>query len=528
MTPRAYRFEDLEIDLDRREVRRGDAALELAGLSFDLFAYLLGQGTRVVGFDELIAQVWSPAVVGEETVTQRVKLLRQSLGDDGRRPRYVRSVRGKGYQLCASPQPRHAVAAVAAAESPAARPDHGHTRPWRWLPIAAVLLLLPGIWLLWHGPAPRAPSGEREEILQRARYYAGIGQKDDVERAIGFYRQLLDRDGADRDALVGLSLAYSTRVCLYNQAPEWADRAQALAETVLAAAPRDAAAEAALGYAHDCRGTMDAAIAHYERAVALDPAGRIDTAASLAYLYMIQGRLADALARNLDAERRAATRPRYLDIQIARNLELLGETTAAEQRYARSFRLYPDNVYSNAAWPRCLFLQGRLGEAEAALALAQQRSEHPELYLLQGELALLRGRPGTAAEAFAAAARLRPHAGLGQTLARRYAVPPPPRDGLDRRVAEITAASRRGGWPEDHLELAVLQLAREDHAAAIAALQAAVEDGWRDRAYLQTSALFQPLAGDPAFVRVLEDIAGRVRGEREAAAAAIAAATTPR
>ncbi|HVH36615.1 MAG TPA: hypothetical protein VM847_21170, partial [Tahibacter sp.] len=117
--------------------------------------------------------------------------------------------------------------------------------------------------------------------------------------------------------------------------------------------------------------------------------------------------------------------------------------------------------------------------------------------------------------------------GLAQTLARRYSAAPPPRDWLDRRVAEIPGSSR-SGWPEDHLELAVLQLAREDHAAAVAALQAAVEDGWRDRAYLQTSALFQPLAGDPAFVRVLEDIAGRVRREREAAAASIAAATASR
>lgn len=525
MTPRGYRFEDLEIDLDRREVRRGDATLELAGLSFDLFACLLAQGTRVVGFDELIAGVWAPAVVGEETVTQRVKLLRQSLGDDGRRPRYVRSVRGKGYQLCASPQPLDAIAAAAAAETPAVR--SGRSRLGYWLPAAAALLLLPGAWLFWRGPAPRAAAaGDREEILQRARYYAGIGQPDNVERAIGFYRQLLAVDGTDRDALVGLSFAYSTRVCLYNQAPEWADRAQTLAETALTASPRDAAAEAALGYAHDCRGAMDAAIAHYERAVALDPAGRVDTAASLAYLYMIQGRLADALARNLDAERRGATRPRFLDIQIARNLELLGEATAAEQRYARSFRLYPDNVFSNAAWPRCLFLQGRLGEAETALAEAQRRSEHPELYLLQGELALLRGRPEGAAEAFAAAARLRPHVGLAQTLADRYAAAAPSHDSLDRRIGEITAEGRRSGWPEDHLELAVLQLARDDRAAAVAALQAAVEDGWRDRAYLQTSALFQPLAGDPAFVRVLEDIADRVRREREAAAASIAAAAS--
>ena len=57
-------------------------------------------GVEVVEFDELIEAVWAPAVVGEETVTQRVKLLRQALGDDGRNPRYVRSIRGRGYQLC--------------------------------------------------------------------------------------------------------------------------------------------------------------------------------------------------------------------------------------------------------------------------------------------------------------------------------------------------------------------------------------------------------------------------------------------
>ncbi len=80
-------------------ISRAGQALDVSGLSFQLFAYLPGQGQRVVGFDELIQAVWAPAVVGEETVTQRVKLLRQALGDDARRPRYLRSVRGQGYQL---------------------------------------------------------------------------------------------------------------------------------------------------------------------------------------------------------------------------------------------------------------------------------------------------------------------------------------------------------------------------------------------------------------------------------------------
>lgn len=513
-----YRLDDLTIDLARRRVQRGAEALDLVGLTFDVFAYLLAQGDRVVGFDELIASVWAPAVVGEETVTQRIKLLRQALGDDGRNPRYVRSVRGRGYQLCAVPQLRDEPATAPA-------PVEASARNLRWPLLLTSLPLVVLGFLVWKREAVTPPS-ERDEQLQRARYYASIGQKDDIERAIALYEQMLARDANDRAAQTGLSFAYSTRVCLYNEAPVWAERAQVLAEGVLAVEPDNSLAQAALGYAFDCQGAMSAAIERYERAVALDPAARIDSAASLAYLYMVRGRLADALARNLDVERRATAPPRYLEIQIARNLELLGETAAAERRYARSFRLYPDNVYSNAAWPRCLFLQNRFGEAEAALAQAGQRSEHPELYRLQAELALLRGQREAAATAFAAAARLRPHASFSQTLAIVYAAAPPDPAWLARRAQELGSADLRGGWPESQLELALVQLARGDKSAAIAALQAAVEDGWRDRAYLQTSALFRPLAGEPAFAALLDDIAGRVTHDRDAARESIAVATS--
>jgi len=41
----------------------------------------------VVAVDELIEGVWKPALVNEETVTQRIKLMRQALGDDSRNPR---------------------------------------------------------------------------------------------------------------------------------------------------------------------------------------------------------------------------------------------------------------------------------------------------------------------------------------------------------------------------------------------------------------------------------------------------------
>ncbi|MGN6520481.1 MAG: winged helix-turn-helix domain-containing protein [Dokdonella sp.] len=500
-----HRLLDLEIDPATRSVKRAGGEVDVGGLSFDLLAFLLGCGTRVVTFDELIAAVWAPAVVNEETVTQRVKLLRQALGDDGRHPRYVRSVRGRGYQLCAPPQ---------------ALADEAPPRRWRPLIAGALAALTAGALVAAHAwrsaSSPAAPAHVQDERLQRARYYAGIGQDDNNERAIALYEEMLRDTPADVDARLGLAFAYGARVCLYNREPDWSERALALAQGVSAAQPGNSLAHAAAGYAHDCRGEIDAAIGEYERAVALDPQARVDSLASAANLYAAKGRLADALRADLQA-RGGATQPRFLDLQIARVLELLGFTAAAERRYERVFRLYPDNVFGNVDYPRCLFLQGRLAEAAAALEQAQQRPRHPDLALLEGELALLRGERAAAGEAFARAAALRPHAGRAALLAGLHSPTPADAAWIAVRADELRASLEGGGdWPDGWLDLAVLELARGAREQAFDALQRAADAGYRDRAYLQTSALFRPLAADPRFAATLDAIGRAVARERDA------------
>ncbi|HWU71465.1 MAG TPA: winged helix-turn-helix domain-containing protein, partial [Pseudoxanthomonas sp.] len=106
------RLLDLQIDRPAQRVSRDGDVLPIQGLSWRLFDVLLAHGNDVVDFDTLAAQVWAPAVVGEDAISQRVKLLRQALGDDSRRPRYIRSVRGRGYQLCAVPTIAPPAAAV--------------------------------------------------------------------------------------------------------------------------------------------------------------------------------------------------------------------------------------------------------------------------------------------------------------------------------------------------------------------------------------------------------------------------------
>ncbi len=502
-----YRLDDLRIDVARQRVLRDDGQLlDVSGLSFRLLHYLLTQGTRVVGFDALMANVWAPAIVNEETVTQRVRLLRQALGDDGRKARYLRSVRGQGYQLCSEPVADDAQAAAAATSGPArARTSWQRIA----LPLIAALLLVAGLaWWRWPSDAPVQPP-----LLQRADYYAGIGQRDNNERAIALYKQHLQQAPDDVQAQLGVARAQAARACLYNGTAEDAAQAQALAEAVIARQPQSAAAYGVLAYSHDCRGQIDAALAAYERAVQLDP-GADGSRASAAYLYARQGRLADALAANLAV--RHPQQVRFWELQVASNLDLLGYSTPAEARYRRSFQLYPDNVFSNIAWPNFLYEHGRPAEAQAALEEAHARgTEHAQLYLLAAELALQRGDAAAARTAAQRARTLRADASLPRTVAwLAGAEPAPAASLLLQDAASLHAGLAEGSDPLDGIDAALLANLAGDNKAAVAALQAAVSAGYRNAAYLQVSPLFAKLREDPDFAPLLQAIATAVAGER--------------
>jgi len=94
-----YELSDLVIDVARQRVTRAAAEIALPKLSFDLLLVLIRAAPAVVSNDDLMAQVWSGLVVNPETVSQRVKLLRDALGDDPRAPRYIAGLRGRGYRL---------------------------------------------------------------------------------------------------------------------------------------------------------------------------------------------------------------------------------------------------------------------------------------------------------------------------------------------------------------------------------------------------------------------------------------------
>ena len=96
-----YRVGDLVVHLGRAAVTRDAVDIPLGKLSFDLLVALARAAPDLLTLDAIMQQVWPGLVVGPETVSQRVKLLRTALGEDAIEPRYVAGVRGRGYRLIA-------------------------------------------------------------------------------------------------------------------------------------------------------------------------------------------------------------------------------------------------------------------------------------------------------------------------------------------------------------------------------------------------------------------------------------------
>src|SRR5258705_5580897 len=100
-----YQVDDLIIDLGHQRVTRAGKDIPLPPLSFELLVTLARAAPDLVTFDQLTERVWTGLVITPETISQRVKLVRDALGDDPHAPRYIAGVRGRGYRMVATVRP---------------------------------------------------------------------------------------------------------------------------------------------------------------------------------------------------------------------------------------------------------------------------------------------------------------------------------------------------------------------------------------------------------------------------------------
>lgn len=92
-------FDDFVLDTERFELRRNTTDIRLEPQVFDVLAQLVTNHRRCVTKAELFESVWAGRFVGAGTLSSRINAARRALGDDGESQRYIRTVRGRGYQF---------------------------------------------------------------------------------------------------------------------------------------------------------------------------------------------------------------------------------------------------------------------------------------------------------------------------------------------------------------------------------------------------------------------------------------------
>ena len=92
-----WSFGEFVLDLEARELLRAGNPVSLSPKALALLGILVGQRPRALSKNELQDQLWPDTFVVEKNLTNLVGEIREALGDDPARPRFIRTVPRFGY-----------------------------------------------------------------------------------------------------------------------------------------------------------------------------------------------------------------------------------------------------------------------------------------------------------------------------------------------------------------------------------------------------------------------------------------------
>jgi DNA-binding winged helix-turn-helix (wHTH) protein len=94
-----YRFSEFVVSPRRRVLVRDGREQPLIPRYFDLLVYLIEHRHEAVHRRDIFDNVWSDVIVSDGALSQAIRTIRRTLGDDSREPRFVRTVSRHGYQF---------------------------------------------------------------------------------------------------------------------------------------------------------------------------------------------------------------------------------------------------------------------------------------------------------------------------------------------------------------------------------------------------------------------------------------------
>src|SRR5277367_3894139 len=161
-----YEFGPFQVDPEKETLVRDGEPVPLTPKTFQILLVLVRHGQAVVTKDDLMKMVWPDTFVEEANLSRNIFLLRKALGETAQDHRYIVTVPGRGYRLTENV---HLIPgqefSIAAATHSRVQIEVKETRPWKWIALAAVIVLAlaGGLWrVLSHR---RAVLGTKDTVV---------------------------------------------------------------------------------------------------------------------------------------------------------------------------------------------------------------------------------------------------------------------------------------------------------------------------------------------------------------------------
>jgi len=382
-----YQIGEFLVDLDVGFLHSKGVEQKLPSLSRKVLLCLVKSAPKVVTQDELISAVWKGVVVTDENLQQRIRLIRKALRDDSKKPYYIETIRGVGYQLIADTQKIDCIdknrlerklvpqllnkvtASCSNSLSNNKKTNIGIYSAITFIILTAVVLNS----YFTKSTSSLVDINSRLNDVKGVSFYTqGMTyykrhRKNDNQIAIQLFRQSIDDFPTFVPAYAGLANSILQGVYQYDFSFDKLEEAVSIIDDGLTKDPMVAQLYKARGFAMALKGQYGKTIEAYHQAIKIDPT-LLDAITNLAYTYREIGQLNQALKwhkKAIDLDPNSGGGYQHL----AQTYAALNMPEEAEYWFNKSISLKPD--YSLGRLFYGDYLNG-VGEYTKAIEQAQE------------------------------------------------------------------------------------------------------------------------------------------------------------
>ncbi|GHF79825.1 winged helix-turn-helix transcriptional regulator [Thalassotalea marina] len=487
------------IDTRNRQVLVDDQPINLTGLSYRLLEVFLLNPGQILSAQTLAKLVWRKDYVSDETIAQRVSLLRKAVGSSI--ADCIESVRAEGYVW----HPNVTIEAVV--DKPAANHINKPRLFWGMI----VVCLVGAIWLMFYlvnksQQEVGATEAENNQNLSASPLFARAQQLINQHTfaanalAINILQQYLDKNPQNQDAQILLAQSLIEKVAKFDGQQNTLNEAKAIIDTLTLSPQMHEALPWLEGYFYDVAGQINKAITHYEKALSHDYGDKNKIASALAYLYVQKGKLYEALNLNLTAFNRESP---YKFLQVAELLYLAGMEPEAQQWLNLAYTMAPNDNFTAVTYAKSLIANKNYTDAQQVINKLHQVEPATEDSLVvlavihihadNNDLALkVLDQAITLSSTSMKSAVIKywlEHQMKGQTE-------------LLKPEIEVSAES----WPNLYVYKSMVQISDGDLPQALSTLKMAVDQGYLDHKYLKNLPPFNVLTDHKVFQEILNEM----------------------